>query len=310
MRIESSRRALLALVLVAVLASFAGCSGIGGGSSGDATNATSTQTSSTSTTNATSSSTTSETSEHTHTHTSSEETSATNGSAGSAASGTLTLLVGGSQVDLSGSADSITFADGARTWSASEDSLTLAAALGTQDVNATAETLSYDGTTYDAADDGTTVAYRVNGHAVDPTEATLDDGDSVWVYVSTPSTDVQPPGAYLPEATDHQHGSIEVVVDGEPLNLSRERFQEQNRYFHLEGGDGDTWHAHTYNATYGWALGTLGVDVTADSVTYDNTTYTDGDGATVKVLVNGHAVDPESYRLKDGDAIRVVASEN
>ena len=49
-----------------------------------------------------------------------------------------------------------------------------------------------------------------------------------------------------------------------------------------------------------------GMDVTANSVTYDNRTYRNADPNTdVSVLVNGRHVDPSRYFLKDGDVVRI-----
>jgi len=105
----------------------------------------------------------------------------------------------------------------------------------------------------------------------------------------------------------HYHGQIQVEIGGERLDFSRDRFQLQADAFHFEGGTGARWHGHARDVTLAWAMETLGIEVTNESVTYDGTTYRDGEGATVTVEVNGEPVDPETYVLREGDSIRIVA---
>lgn len=106
---------------------------------------------------------------------------------------------------------------------------------------------------------------------------------------------------------EHYHGTAEVVIAGEELDFSRSEFQLQADAFHYEDGDGSTWHVHAKGVTLEYAMGTLGIEVTASSVTYEGETYRDGDpGTSVTVTVNGDAVDPSEYVLAEGDHIRIV----
>lgn len=107
----------------------------------------------------------------------------------------------------------------------------------------------------------------------------------------------------------HYHGTITVEIGGERLDFSRDRFQMQADAFHFENGNGDRWHGHAKDVTLSYAMETLGIEVTEDSVTYDGTTYRDGEGATVVVEVNGDSVTPDEYVLQEGDEIRIVAEE-
>jgi hypothetical protein len=105
----------------------------------------------------------------------------------------------------------------------------------------------------------------------------------------------------------HYHGAIEVTVAGETVDFSRDQFQYQDDAFHFENGDGSQWHAHAQGVTLEYAMGTLGFDVTQDSVTYDGTTYRDGaDGTSVTVTVDGDPVVPREYVLQESDRIRIV----
>lgn len=107
----------------------------------------------------------------------------------------------------------------------------------------------------------------------------------------------------------HYHGTIEVAIDGTRIDFSRPVFQYRNTgvdAFHFEGGDGSRWHVHAQGVTLQRALASLGIEVTADSVTVDGTTYRDGAQTTVIIEVNGNSVDPSTYILQPEDHIRIV----
>lgn len=104
----------------------------------------------------------------------------------------------------------------------------------------------------------------------------------------------------------HYHGTIEMAVAGEQVDFSQQQYQVQADEFHFENRDGERWHAHAPGVTLEYAMATLGIEVTADSVTYEGTTYRDSDsGTTVVVEVNGESVDPAEYVLEDGDHVRI-----
>jgi hypothetical protein len=106
--------------------------------------------------------------------------------------------------------------------------------------------------------------------------------------------------------TVHYHGIIEVVVAGDRVDFSRDRYQLQSEAFHFEGGGGTRWHGHARQVTLEYAMATLDIDVTTDTVTYDGTTYRDADpGTDVTVAVNGASVQPSEYVLQEGDRITV-----
>ncbi|MGM0591272.1 MAG: hypothetical protein ACQETI_06530 [Halobacteriota archaeon] len=225
-------------------------------------------------------------------------------------SGKLTVVVGGSELALDevDASDEVWIdANDGHTWHAA-DELTLSAALDSFGVDASEDSLSYDGTTYRASTDGTAINVRVNGEAVDPERYTLSDGDEVWVTVETAGMDVAIPGTYIKAAQQHIHGPMTVVVEGEGLDFAEDRYQSGHRYFHFEGGHSNPWHAHSWSVTLEYAITSLdGLELTEDGLTYDGTTYRDADSDTrVTVEVNGEAVDPGAYFLKDGDSIRIV----
>jgi len=108
----------------------------------------------------------------------------------------------------------------------------------------------------------------------------------------------------------HYHGTMEIVVAGDAVDLSQDRYQLADQQFHFEGGDGERWHAHARGVTLEYALATFGIGATTDSVWYDGTRYTDGENANVTLTVDGEAVNPKEYVLQQGDAVRVVVSPN
>lgn len=109
----------------------------------------------------------------------------------------------------------------------------------------------------------------------------------------------------------HDHGSIDVKIDGKQLDFSQDKYQVQADYFHFENGNGEKWHVHGKGVTLQYAMNTLGINVTNSSITYDGTTYSDSNsGTTVTVTVNGEAVNPGTYVLKDGDRVRIIVETN
>lgn len=121
----------------------------------------------------------------------------------------------------------------------------------------------------------------------------------------------------------HEHGTINVTVAGQTIDFSQSEYQvgeTRNRRFHFERGTA-VWHKHATGVTLQYALGTVGIDVTGDSVTFEGTTYRESDpGTEVVVEVNGEAVDPSEYVIQGtrdpdaapdgGDHIRVLVRTN
>lgn len=107
----------------------------------------------------------------------------------------------------------------------------------------------------------------------------------------------------------HYHGTLTVVVDGQQLDFSQPEYQhpQQQPAFHFEGGDGSQWHVHAQSVTLAYAMDTLDIGVTADTVAFEGTTYDDAaTDTTVEVTVDGESVTPAEYVLRDGDAVRIV----
>lgn len=308
-------RRVATVAIIGLLVAFSGCAGFDDGALGGSPNDTGTTTA-----NPTTDSVETTASDgHDHSHSQGSETTAsdsekTNNSAETNASGDIsgkmTVAVAGNELPLDklASGDRMSIAsDDEHAWRASSD-LTLSEALASFGVEAGADAVTYNGTTYREATDGTTIHYRVNGESVDPESYALQDGDQVWMTVETAEANYSIPGTYIHADQQHIHGPMEFVVEGEEIDFSAERFQSSHRHFHFEGGHANPWHAHSWSVTLQYGLNTLsGINVTEDAVTYNGTTYRRGDAdATVSITVNGESVDPSEYFLKDGDDVRIV----
>lgn len=123
--------------------------------------------------------------------------------------------------------------------------------------------------------------------------------------------------AQTPHGTAHEHGTMEVVILGEQVDFSQRQYQVAAPNFHFENGNGRVWHSHAQGVTVEFALSTLDIEVTEESVTFDGTTYQDGEEYSVNVTVNGEPVDPKTYVLQGasaenpeaGDHVRIVVKQ-
>jgi len=114
----------------------------------------------------------------------------------------------------------------------------------------------------------------------------------------------QSPGAV------HEHGPMTVEIDGQRLDFTRNRFQLQDDYFHFEPGDlpDNYYHLHAQRITLEYGLETLGIGVTNGTLSYNGTVYDDAaPDQRVVYRVNGEEVNPELYKLSEGDEVTVIA---
>lgn len=127
----------------------------------------------------------------------------------------------------------------------------------------------------------------------------------------------QAPGPVLENA--HEHGNINVTIEREQIDFAQPKYQRARQFsaFHFEGGNGRIWHKHANGVTLEYAMATLGIEVSKESVTIDGETYRDSDASTnVSITVDGEPVDPATYELQgssttnaeNGDFIHVVAT--
>jgi hypothetical protein len=108
----------------------------------------------------------------------------------------------------------------------------------------------------------------------------------------------------------HETGTVEVLVDGTPVDLTADRFQaeyaDEDVRFHFHEDD-ENWHMESERVTVAEAVDLLprfGYErrdgahvVTVDAETYDGREA----GTEITFRVDGEAVDPVEYDLRDGD---------
>ena len=141
------------------------------------------------------------------------------------------------------------------------------------------------------------VVVFVGGGDASPATGAGTDGDAGEASLAEVE---QTPG---PTGSAHGHGTIEVVIDGQTIDFSRQEYQLLADEFHFEGGDGRVWHTHATGITLEWAMATLNIGVSEDTVVFEEAVYRDSDpGIEVTVEVNGEPVDPQTYVLQGAEA--------
>ena len=112
-----------------------------------------------------------------------------------------------------------------------------------------------------------------------------------------------------------ERGEIEVYIDGEPVDLSADRFQAEHAEnhsmdFHLHDFD-DYWYMEGHErVTFAEALDLLPHFAYENTdghhvLAVDGTEYDERDGVEFGFYVNGEPVDPTTNELHDGDELRV-----
>lgn len=105
-------------------------------------------------------------------------------------------------------------------------------------------------------------------------------------------------------------GTMEVLVDGQPVDLTADRFQaeyaDEDVRFHFHEGD-ENWYMEGEPVTFAQAVDLLprfAYERRGDAhvVTVDGETYDGREAATeVAFRVDGDPVDPQTYDVRDGD---------
>ncbi|WP_440772370.1 hypothetical protein [Natronorubrum sp. DTA28] len=115
---------------------------------------------------------------------------------------------------------------------------------------------------------------------------------------------------------EYERGEIEVLVDGDPVNLEADRYQaehaenhsidfhlhERDEYWYMEGEEPVTFAEGIDLLPHLECTRANGSHV----VTIDGTIYDGTDGDTeLTFLVDGESVDPSEYVVQDGDDLRL-----
>lgn len=119
----------------------------------------------------------------------------------------------------------------------------------------------------------------------------------------------------------HDHGSLDIVIDGELVDLDQPRFHDLHPEFHIHPGYGNRWHHHPRHlgAMFGFepltlrqALSAVGLDLAGDRLVFDGSSFDLLDTTTeLSVLVGVVEVDVDRHIVGDGDRItvRLVTAE-
>lgn len=123
-----------------------------------------------------------------------------------------------------------------------------------------------------------------------------------------------------PENQIHEHGTIVVQYDDTTVNFSDSQYIERDGCFHFHNdGHENLWHSHCEDVSIEYALETLDVEMTEDTLVIDDESFDANDSnTTVSVTVDGESVDPQEYVLDgvgpvdegvagEGDNVRIVA---
>lgn len=113
----------------------------------------------------------------------------------------------------------------------------------------------------------------------------------------------------------HDHGTLDIVIDGETVDLDQPRFHDLHPEFHVHPGDGNRWHHHPRTPvdmfrfepmTLREALTAIGIEHTGDTFAFDGVVHdTSHPTAEVTVIVNGAEVDVDAHVIGDHDHITV-----
>lgn len=123
-------------------------------------------------------------------------------------------------------------------------------------------------------------------------------------YAELPEVQKQPTD--LRAEGTHEHGTIVAQIEGHRFDFSRGEYQLNDEYFHFEGGQGEQFHVHANGVTLQYALHTLGIGVTKDTVVWRESVYERSDaGTTITIEVDGEPVDPATYVLGEGDRVEL-----
>ncbi len=116
-------------------------------------------------------------------------------------------------------------------------------------------------------------------------------------------------GSNLVVGSDHYHGTIEVIIEGERIDFSQPRYQLQSDPFHFEAGDGRQWHAHAENVPLKFAMQTVDINIhNKTAITHSGNTYTE-QNYNISIASNGRPIDPTNYILKQRDNIQITIKQ-
>ncbi|MFC6732609.1 MULTISPECIES: hypothetical protein [unclassified Haladaptatus] len=170
------------------------------------------------------------------------------------------------------------------------------------------------GCSSNGSDDTTTT-----GETTTAGETTTSDGGMTTTENGTTTTETDLEGASPgPEDGDHWHGAMYLEIDGERMNLSTEKFVDDENlepfHFHTEKNNNNKWHLSEEAVTLGQGLNQVpnisyqkvgsNSKLTIDGETYDSSKF----NTNIAFQQRDVTIDPTQYKVKDGDIFWVMIS--
>ncbi len=126
-----------------------------------------------------------------------------------------------------------------------------------------------------------------------------------WQFVATPVTDPY-------DMPYHVHADFKIYIGNENIDLASDEYmttveQELSDHVHLHDNNGDVEHIHLEGVTFTEFLGTLGLTLTNDCLTYKDTKYCSNEKEKLQLFVNDtrYTDSIESYVPQDEDRVLV-----
>ncbi len=111
----------------------------------------------------------------------------------------------------------------------------------------------------------------------------------------------------------HEHASISVKIFDDGFDLTKQEFQLQSPFIHLENSNGYVIHRHSKDVAIGYLFETLNLGLTHDCFVFrDGNEFCSNDDYTLKFYINEKKVDDlRDYLIFEGDLILIsYGSEN
>jgi hypothetical protein len=111
-----------------------------------------------------------------------------------------------------------------------------------------------------------------------------------------------------PLGSAHEHAVFQVVLDGQPIDFSQQKYQVRTQYIHVEGGDGTTLHRHSSKVPVGEFFRSVNIDIRDNCFVLDNSDqFCDDGGKQLRFFVNGtERASISDYVLQENDRILVI----
>lgn len=101
-------------------------------------------------------------------------------------------------------------------------------------------------------------------------------------------------------------GTIVMIVDGEKVDFTQQKYQTQNESFYFDSEKDGVWHKNGRRISLEYALHTVGIETNSTAMYYNGTLYQEDIDTNIDYAVNGVEVGPQSVLLNDGDSIQII----